>query len=62
MTNYLDDFLFIAELDQMCNTLVRTFLALCSYIQFPVSQEKTEFATTKIEFLGLILDGKHRCI
>ena len=59
--NYLDDFLFIATCILRCNQLVRRFLELCQELGIPVSLEKTEWATTLIEFLGVLLDG-HRKI
>ena len=59
VTNYLDDFLLIGETEQICNQLVRTFLDLCSMINCPVSDEKTEFATQHIIFLGILLDGRN---
>ena len=39
-TNYLDDFLFVADSAELCNCLVRAFLNLCQQIVFPVSDEK----------------------
>ena len=55
--NYLDDYLFIEVSKQKCNQLVRKFLEICKRIKFPVSMEKTEWASTKITFLGILLDG-----
>ena len=57
VTNYLDDFLFIAKSEHECNYLVNRFLQLCRYLQVPVSLDKTEWATTRIVFLGILLDG-----
>ena len=54
--NYLDDYLFIAVLKNMCNWQLDTFLQVCKDIQFPVSLEKTFRARRKITFLGLLLD------
>ena len=59
VTNYLDDFLFIDTTAPGCNALVSKFLKLCSDISLPVSLEKTEWATTRITFLGILLDGKN---
>ena len=56
VTNYLDDFLFTEITEESCNKLVRTFLKICKMIHCPVSMEKSEFATTKIVFLGILLD------
>ena len=39
--------------------MVRMFIQLCDTIKFPVSMEKTEWASLSIVFLGIMLDG-HR--
>ena len=57
LVNYLDDYLFIAESERVCNEMVRTFLEMCSSIGCPVSMEKTEWASTKLIFLGILLNG-----
>ena len=54
----MDDFLCIDESEEECNRLVSIFLDLCSKIGCPISIEKTEFATTKVVFLGILLDGE----
>ena len=59
VSNYLDDFLFIATTLQMCNHLLSTFLHLCEKINCPVSDEKTVWGTQLIVFLGILLDGKN---
>ena len=56
--NYLDDFFFATYLRSLCNRQVEIFLDLCNTIGFPVSLEKTVWATTKIVFLGLLINGK----
>ena len=56
-TNYLDDFLFVHTSRDNCNYLVRSFLAICQRINLPVSLEKTEWATNRIVFLGILLEG-----
>ena len=58
ITNYLDDFLFIHYIHSICNRLMRRFLAICEEINFPVSHEKSEWATTQIIFLGTLLNGQ----
>ena len=55
-TNYLDDFLFAALLKMVCNQQVKVFLWLCEQIRLPVSFEKTFWGSTKLTFLGLLLD------
>ena len=62
VTNYLDDYLFIQRTKQACNAMVRRFLSLCQYICLPVVLEKTEWATTRITFLGVLLDGERFCL
>ena len=54
-TNY--DYLFVHEMEQACNMMVRTFLDLCECINCPISAEKTEWAMQRITFLGVILDS-----
>ena len=59
ITNFLDDFLFYAPSASSCDRLVRIFLNICNQIGFPVSMERTEWATSRIMFLGILLDGKN---
>ena len=58
ITNYLDDFLFTDISQEGCNSLVRTFLAVCNHVHLPVADDKTEWASTQIVFLGILLDGR----
>ena len=60
--NYLDDFLFIQAVRAGCNGQLRIFLHVCQKIHFPVSNEKTEWATTCLSFLGLLIDAKRGMI
>ena len=60
--NYLDDFFFCALLKAMCNGQINTFISICNTINFPVSMEKTYFGTTKITFLGLLIDTLEQLI
>lgn len=53
---YLDDVLNAGHNITSCNTSLRTYLELCEWIQFPISEEKTEWATQLIIFLGLLLN------
>ena len=59
MSNYLDDFLFLSDSEEECNRMVRTFLNICDEIGFPVSLEKTEWASKTLVFLGILLDGEY---
>ena len=58
--NYLDDFLFIALMAWACNQQMQLFLHICDEIQFPVSLDKTCWATQVITFLGMLLDAKNQ--
>ena len=58
VTNYLDDFLFIGAEEEECNEMVRNFITFCGEIGCPLSDEKTEWATHVITFLGLLLNGR----
>ena len=60
--DYLDDFLFAALLEWLCNQRVGIFLDICKEINFPVSMEKTEWATRFIIFLGMLLDTVNQTI
>lgn len=54
--NFLDDFFFAELLKKICNESVQCFLDICAQINFPVSLEKTEWATQEIVFLGLLIN------
>ena len=56
IVNYLDDYLFAALLKIWCNGQVHAFLEVCEMINFPVSQEKTFWADTRMVFLGFLID------
>ena len=62
LTNYLDDFLFMALTKLLCNNLLDTFLSMCQNIGVPVAEEKTEWADTIVVFLGVLLDGKRHVL
>ena len=62
ITNYLDDFLFIERSEKVCNELVDLFLRICVDINIPVAHEKTVRATTRIVFLGILLDGRSKVL
>ena len=57
VTNYLDDFLFLALTLWRCNKLIQHFLDLCSELNIPVSMDKTEWGQLRIIFLGILMDG-----
>ena len=60
LTNYLDDFLFLAASILECNSQVLIFLNICESIGCPVSLEKTEWGTYVIIFFGILLNGIYR--
>ena len=60
--NYLDDYLFVAALKRLCDQQMKTFLAVCQDINFPVALEKTVWACSIIIFLGLLLDAEKQLI
>ena len=62
LINYLDDYFFVALLKAMCNNQVKTFLHICEMIRFPVSMEKTFWATTSLTFLGMLIDTVKQCV
>ena len=59
LTNYLDDFLFYALSKMYCNYLLREFLRICGEIGFPIAEDKTEWASEVMIFLGILLDVKN---
>ena len=56
LVNYMDDFMFAALTKLLCNNQVKEFLSICNLIAFAVSMEKTFWGTTKLVFLGLLID------
>ena len=59
ITNYLDNFLFVAYTKLLCNSMIQTFLDICETVGVPIVEEKTEWANTLIIFLGILLNGVH---
>ena len=62
ITNYLDDFLFIGETKEDSNFLVRKFIEICQFIGCPIARNKTEWADSRVVFLGMLLDGVNHCL
>ena len=54
--NYLDDFLFVSFMRSHCNHQLQIFIDTCNEIGFPIAVEKTEWASSMIIFLGLLID------
>ena len=57
ITNYLDDFLFLAMLRSLCNRLMKNFMLICEEVGCPIAIEKTEWVSEQIIFLGMMLNG-----
>ena len=58
----MDDFLFIALLQAICDQMIKAFMKLCQEINIPIAVEKTEWASMLIVFLGILMDGDHRTL
>ena len=58
LTNYLDDFLFIAYMKQLCDNMIQPFIDLCQEVGVLLAFDKTEWSSVRIVFLGILLDGK----
>ena len=62
ITNYLDDFLMVDPSEEGCNRMVRTFLKMCEFIGCLVSLDKTEWASTHMIFLGILINGEEQVL
>ena len=62
LTNYLDDFLFLALTLWQCNKMMQVFLRICAQIACPLTSKKMEWGTSFIIFLGMLLNGKLKFI
>ena len=60
--NYLDDYFFVAILKSMVDADIRRFLDICLEVGMPISPEKTFWGTTKLIFLGLLIDTCRRMV
>ena len=60
--NYLDDYLFAAAIKRLCDLQINMFLQICEEISFLVALEKTFWGTTRLTFLGLLLDTVRQVI
>ena len=54
--NYLDDFFFVCMVRALCNQQVQDFIDICKQVGMPISLDKTFWGTTKLVFLGLLID------
>ena len=57
ISNYLDDFLFIALCYHICKAMLQEFLRVCQQVNCPISDEKTEGPEVIMVFLGTLLNG-----
>ena len=62
LTNYLDDFLFAAIKQILCNATLGIFVQFFAEINVPIALEKTEWVTVMIVFLGILLDGQKQIL
>ena len=60
--NYLDDYLFIAFLAMFCKNQLTEFLKICTLLNFPIALDKTFWATTRMVFLGLLIDMEFQLV
>ena len=58
ITNYLDNFLFIAISLIICNGMIEIFMEICVQIGCPISLEKTKWALQLLIFLGILMNGR----
>ena len=58
ITNYLDNFLFVALAKLLCDGMIHEFLQLCKEISVLIMHEQTEWGGTTVIFLGILLDGE----
>ena len=56
--NYLHDFLFAAIAKWICDNLIKEFFKLCEQLCIPHAYEKTEWGSTLVVFLGILLNGE----
>ena len=57
VTNFLDDFLLVAPSKHQCDHMVRTFIYVTERIGLTVAEEKTEWGTTRLTFLEILMLG-----
>ena len=56
ITNYLDDFLFVALTLRLCYTMMSDFIQLCEEIGCPIADEKTCWPEPIVTFLGTLMN------
>ena len=57
--HYLDDFLIMGPPhSKECEGALRTSLALCEFLGFPIASHKVEGPATSVAFLGILIDSE----
>ena len=56
VVNFLDDYLFTSLFKHLCDQQVNLFIQICGFIGLPVNLDKTVWGTTRLVFLGLLID------
>ena len=57
--HYLDDFLIMGPPhSKECEGALRTSLALCEFLGFPIASHKVEGPATSLAFLGILIDSE----
>ena len=46
----------MAYLLSVCNAMIQEFLDICKKVGIPIALDKTQWATVRIIFLGILLD------
>ena len=60
--NYLDDYLFVHFRKSLCNDQVSIFIEVCSKINLPVADDKMEWASEIMIFLGFLIDAANQIV
>ncbi len=54
--HYLDDFISSARSSLVADDALQFVISVCAYLGVPIAMDKTIWSTTRIKFLGLIID------
>ncbi len=60
--HYLDDFFGVKWEKSQCNSQIQVIIAVCEKIGLPIAPDKTYWATTFIQFLGLNINSVQQMI
>ena len=61
VVHMLDDFLFVADEEEVCKRHLEIFLEMCKTIGVPIAKEKTSLPAKVMCFLGVELDSVYGC-